>query len=208
MRTKDGPDHSSAPPDVRVEAIAITVAPAAHLLRRRLARVKVRHAARVIACVAFALVALGTPIATALLSSSASRTGSAGLVQVPAAEKAAIAAAFGYPYPLRCLTVTVSTGDPDYARAFIDRTKGCGRYRGYINASFHRVAGVWRLVLDEGQLYVPNSLLTPPEAGLCELPVLSVRKSLVRARPSSSWRERAPVRATASPGRTRCPGAP
>lgn len=163
MRTNDSPDHPSAPPDVRVEAIAITVVPAAqgHLLRRRLVRVKVRHAVRVVGWVAFALAALGTLIATALPSSSASLTGSAGLAQARASEKAAIAAAFGYPYPLRCLTVTVSTSDPDYALAFIDRTKGCERYHGYINASFHKVAGSWRLVLDEGQLYVPNSLLTP-----------------------------------------------
>jgi len=130
-------------------------------LRRRLARVKIRHGARAALCVAFGLAALGTLIATALPSSSASRRGWAELTHAPAAVKTAIAAAFGYPYPLRCLTVTVSASDPDYARAFINRTDGCDLYHGYIDASFHRVAGAWRLVLDEGQLYVPNSLLTP-----------------------------------------------
>jgi hypothetical protein len=30
-----------------------------------------------------------------------------------------------------------------------------------VNASFHRVGGAWRLVLDEGQLFVPNRLLRP-----------------------------------------------
>jgi len=116
---------------------------------------------RRLGCVALALAALGTLIATASPGSSTSRRGSARPAQARAAEKAAIAAAFGYPYPLWCVTVAVSATDPDYARAFIDRTKGCGRYHGYINASFHGVAGAWRLVLDEGQLYVPNSLLTP-----------------------------------------------
>jgi hypothetical protein len=119
------PEPSIAPPDVRVVAIAITVVPAVHghSLRRRLARVKVRHRARVVLCVAFALAALGTLIATTWPSGSANRRGSAGLRRTRASQKAAIAAAFGYPYPLRWLTVTVSASDPDYARASVDRTK-------------------------------------------------------------------------------------
>jgi hypothetical protein len=163
MRTAPRPDHSSASPDLRVEAIAIKVVPTVHghSLWRRLTRLKVRRGARGVLWVALALAALGALIATALPSSSASRRGSAGLARAPGAEKAAIAAAFGYPYPLRCLTITISAGDPDYARAFIDRTRGCRQYHGYINASFHRVAGAWRLVLDEGQLYVPNNFLMP-----------------------------------------------
>lgn len=163
MGSKQLPEPSSEFADVRVEAIAITVVPAVHghSLRRRLARVKVRHRSRVVLCVAFALAALGTLIATTWPSGFASRRGSAGVHRARAGEKAAIAAAFGYPYPLRCLTVTVSGSDPDFARAFVDRTKGCGGYHGYISASFHRIAGAWRLMFDEGQLYVPNSLLTP-----------------------------------------------
>ena len=166
MRSKQLPEPSIAPPDVRVVAIAITVVPAVHghSLRRRLARVKVRHRARVGLCVAFALAALGTLISTPWPSGSASRRGSAGLHPTGASEKTAIAAAFGYPYPLRCLTVTVSASDPDYAQASVDRTKACERYHGYINAGFHRIAGEWRLMLDEGQLYVPNNLLTSSPA--------------------------------------------
>ena len=163
MGSEQLPEHSSEFADVRVEAIAITVVPAVHghSLRRRLARVKVRHQARVVLCAAFALAALGTLIAITWPSGSAGRRGSVARYQARAPEKAAIAAAFGYPYPLRCLTVTVSASDPDFARAFVDRTKGCGGYHGYISASFHRIDGAWRLMLDEGQLYVPNSLLTP-----------------------------------------------
>lgn len=76
---------------------------------------------------------------------------------------AAVAAAFGYPQ--RCLSIAISAAEPDYASAHVDRGGGCGNYRGYINASFHRVDGVWRLILDEGQLFVPNRLLTPAPAG-------------------------------------------
>jgi hypothetical protein len=75
------------------------------------------------------------------------------------ADAAAVAAAFGY--PRRCLRIAISAADPDYATAHVDRTGTCGAYRGYLNASLHRVGGVWRLVLDEGQLFVPNALLSP-----------------------------------------------
>ncbi len=68
-----------------------------------------------------------------------------------------MAAAFGY--PLRCLRVTISAGDPVYARAHVDHSAACARYHGYLNASFHRIDGTWRLILDEGQLFVPNDRL-------------------------------------------------
>lgn len=79
-----------------------------------------------------------------------------------AAGPAAIAAAFGYPQ--RCLAITISATNPDYANAHLEREHGCGNYHGYVNASLHRVDGVWRLVLDEGQLFVPNNLLIPCDA--------------------------------------------
>ncbi|HTX32843.1 MAG TPA: hypothetical protein VMD09_15775 [Solirubrobacteraceae bacterium] len=84
---------------------------------------------------------------------------------LPLAERRAIAGALGYPYPLRCLTIAVSADDPDYATAEIDRRTGCGQYRGYIYASLHRVGGGWRLLLDEGQLYIGNLLSGPPTTG-------------------------------------------
>jgi hypothetical protein len=70
---------------------------------------------------------------------------------------AGVAAAFGY--PSRCLNVTISASAPTYAQAEIVRRPTCPLYRGYIDATFHRVDGRWRLVLDEGQLFVPNRLL-------------------------------------------------
>jgi hypothetical protein len=68
-----------------------------------------------------------------------------------------VAAAYGV--PVRCLGVTISSHEPDYAQAHVDRTGGCARYHGYVNASFHRIDGSWRLTLDEGQLFVPNDEL-------------------------------------------------
>ncbi len=114
---------------------------------------------------------LGASLAAVLVGGS-SRTGApaaaaAARVATPAAA-AEIAAAYGY--PLRCLRITIAAADPAYARAHLNRTSagGCARYRGYLNASFHRVGGTWRLILDEGQLFVPNDLLARcPETG-CE----------------------------------------
>ncbi len=77
----------------------------------------------------------------------------------PANHAAAAGVAAAYGYPLRCLTVTISAGYPAYAAAHVDRGRGCARYHGYVNASFHRIDGSWRLLLDEGQLFVPNDLL-------------------------------------------------
>ena len=82
------------------------------------------------------------------------------LVPIDAAP-ARVAAAYGY--PARCLRVVVSASDPAYASAHVDRRRACRSYRGYVNASFHLVRGAWRLVLDEGQLFVPNGLLVPAE---------------------------------------------
>lgn len=128
----------------------------------RLAGIRVRHVARTAAAVALVLAAtLG--ITLALQSGQKSRRAGAPRARVSGAERTAIAAALGYPYPVRCLTITISDTNPDYALANVDRTNGCGRYHGYLNASLHRVDGAWRLLLDEGQLFVPNSLLAPGE---------------------------------------------
>jgi hypothetical protein len=176
MAKEKTPERSIAPSRVTV---TITVPPPVRgrPFRERLADIGLLHRARTAGAAALAVGGLGAIIAIALPQGSqtgrsaglqGSRT--SGVVRMrPAhargAEKAAIAAAFGYPYPLRCLTITIAAGNPDYARANVDRTNGCGRYRGYVNASFHRVDGTWRLVLDEGQLFVPNALLIPCQGG-------------------------------------------
>jgi hypothetical protein len=165
------PERSARPTEVTVISITMAGPPPrrGRPLREQLSRIAVRHKALTALAVTLAVAALATIGATSLERGGPSRPTA---VQVPAGQRAQIAAALGYPYPLRCLSITISTGAPDYARADIDRTNGCGRYRGYINASLHRVGGAWRLTLDEGQLFVPNSLLRPcsPGATACGRP--------------------------------------
>jgi hypothetical protein len=147
--------------DDRVTTVTVTVLPSsAGRFRERLGRIVVLHWVRFALATAVALAAAGVIIAAAQQSTRKSRPTAARRVVAADAERTAIAAAYGYPYPARCLTIAIFPANPDYARADIDRTEGCGRYHGYLNASFHRVDGTWRLELDEGQLFVPNSLLT------------------------------------------------
>jgi len=170
MAEKETAARSSKPPEVTVTFVSPPVS--GHPRRKRLTDMVPRWARNAVGA-ALALAALGAIIAVALQPSRTTRPAGERVAQVQGAEKAvmadraaiaaraAIAGAIGYPYPRRCLTITISPGIPDFARASVDRTAGCGRYRGYLNASFHLVDGGWRLVLDEGQLFVPNRLLTP-----------------------------------------------
>jgi hypothetical protein len=152
--------------DDRVTTVTVTVLPSrAGRLRERLGGVLVVHRARLAVATAVAIAVVGALIATVEQSTRKSPAAGARRATVPDAERAAIAAAYGYPYPARCVTIAIFPANPDYARADIDRTTGCGRYHGYLNASFHRVDGTWRLELDEGQLFVPNSLLTACAVG-------------------------------------------
>jgi hypothetical protein len=132
--------HVDAPADVRV---TVTTGPRGE-----------RPGSRTAFSAALLIALLG---AIAAGVSLADRGGGARTAGDPRAAAPAVAAAFGY--PLRCLTVTIYPSDPSYARAHVDPSRGCERYGGYVNASFHLVRGTWRLVLDEGQLFVPNRLL-------------------------------------------------
>src|SRR5438105_8374692 len=163
MAKEKTPERSAGSPEVIVISITETQLSAVRgsPLSRRLAGSRTRVAL----AIALASGVLGTIVATAVHNGARSRSTGAHHAQPQPAEKAAIAAALGYPYPPRCLTVAISTSNPEYARAAVDRTKGCGRYHGYLNASLDRVDGTWRLVLDEGQLFVPNSLFTPCRPG-------------------------------------------
>lgn len=57
-----------------------------------------------------------------------------------------VAAAYGY--PTRCLSVTISSIDPAFARADFNHASPCGRYAGYPTAIFHVIHGGWRPVLE------------------------------------------------------------
>ena len=158
MAEEKAPDRSGATADGPSEVWITMVPPdggGAPLPERLAARVF--GSARPIFALMLALAALGAALWGALEGERPARGGA------PAAEThaalAGIAAAYGY--PPRCLSVTLSASNPAYAHAHIDQRGRCARYRGYINASFHRIDGAWRLVLDEGQLFVPNRFLVP-----------------------------------------------
>jgi hypothetical protein len=163
MASEATPDRPTRPPELTVMSITMVGPPPgrARPLSERLSRTTVRR--RALAAVAVTLAVAAAAIATTALL----RGGPSGPTAEPVrpGQRAQIAAALGYPYPLRCLAITISASAPDYARANIKRTNGCGRYHGYINASLHQVDGAWRLMLDEGQLFVPNSLLSPCPRG-------------------------------------------
>jgi hypothetical protein len=163
MAKEETAERSTRSPEAIVISITVMDPPPSRgrPFRKRPGHVSVLYRALTAVSAALALAALGAVITTALPTNRATRpAGTPRAPQIPYGERAAIAGALGYPYPLRCLTITISATNPDYARADVDRTNGCGRYRGYINASLRRADGTWRLVLDEGQLFVPNSLLS------------------------------------------------
>ena len=153
------PRRSSGTPAATVMSVTIREVPRV--------RGRPRRGTHIAVGVALVLISLVAIIAVAAQSNRTGRPAGVGRIRVPESERQAIAAALGYPYPLRCLTITISDSIADYARANVDHTNGCARFRGYLNASLHRVDGAWRLVLDEGQLFVANSLLAPtrPEVG-------------------------------------------
>jgi hypothetical protein len=151
------PDVSGRPAvDPSQVQISITVAPGRRArIRRRLASRGPLVSPRAVGRLLLTIAALGAAAAGALVGARGSSRDRAS----PAnhAEAAGVAAAYGY--PLRCLTVKISASYPAYAAAHVARGRGCARYHGYVNASFHRIDGSWRLLLDEGQLFVPNDLL-------------------------------------------------
>lgn len=158
MASEETPERLTPSPRAVVISITVTEPPPRGTgLRERLSRIVVPRRALAVVAVALALAAVGAILATALRGTEATRRAE----QLPPGQVAAIAGQLGYPYPLRCLAITISPSDPDYARADVERTDACARYHGYVNASLHRVDGAWRLVLDEGQLFVPNALLSP-----------------------------------------------
>jgi hypothetical protein len=66
-----------------------------------------------------------------------------------------------------CLSVVVSTVDPTYARADLDRRRPCGRYGWSVTAIFHRAGGTWRRALYASSYGCPVRVL--PQAVQREL---------------------------------------
>src|SRR6201995_2736810 len=130
MARKQKREGSARPPAMIVTSITVVDLPEPDRrpLRARLAgfggprraRVGVVLGAGLIAIAAIALIGLVSGLGTGTHRAS----------EVTSSERAAIARALGYPYPLRCLTIAVFADDPDYATAELDRTDACAQYRG------------------------------------------------------------------------------
>jgi len=164
MAREPQPQRQARPSDLPSRlSVTVTVVPTGPA--RRTGEMRVRLATP--ALVQCAALALATVMAVAASVALALTGGGTGAVTrpnaVPQRADAALAAAFGYPE--RCLRIAVSAANPDFASVHVQRTGACGNYRGYVNASFHRVDGAWRLIFDEGQLFVPNGLLAPLHVG-------------------------------------------
>ncbi len=124
--------------------IRIISSPSARRLRERIIRLSVLAGVRIPAGLAVALAVVGAFLCVALPtgSTNASRATRAALAR--SRGPAGVAAAYGY--PARCLSITISTHDPAYARADFDHASPCGRYDGPVTAILERVDGAWRRV--------------------------------------------------------------
>jgi hypothetical protein len=98
----------------------------------------------VIAGVVLLVVTIGAIVADALGGDHpGARSEASALARDPG--PTGVAAAYGY--PLRCLSVTIATRDPAYARADFGPGTQCGRFHLYVTAIFRRVDGAWRRAL-------------------------------------------------------------
>ncbi|MBV9425967.1 MAG: hypothetical protein JOZ98_23885 [Solirubrobacterales bacterium] len=112
-------------------------------------------------------------IATVVASLPGDRVGGPGAVPALARLPGPAGVAAAYGFPRRCLTVTVLSRDPGYARADFNRGTECGRYNGDVTAIFERVAGAWRPVLHAVEYVCPvRSLPSAVQAQLavCQQP--------------------------------------
>ena len=85
-------------------------------------------------------------------------------------ESGATGVAAAYGYPPRCISVTISTIDPSFARADFDHRSPCGRYAGYSTAIFRRVDQEWQPVLEAVSYPCPVGRIPPAvqrELGVC-----------------------------------------
>ena len=157
MAEEKAPERSVGPSDVEVISVTISVLPAdeRRQLLERLAGVGVLGRGRAFLAAGVVLAALGAIVAIGSESSHgrAPRADRADLQGT----RASRAPAFGYPYPPRCMSMTISDIKPVYV-AEVERANGCVGYDGSVTASFHRAHGSWTLRLGEPQLFASNSL--------------------------------------------------
>jgi hypothetical protein len=149
-RTPDQPDGLAQAPS----SVQVTVLPGPRdrgrerIGRRSIAAGALRRApisahVLVIIAVALVVVTIGAIVAAPRGHGTSAPPEPSALARNPG--PAGVAAAYGY--PLHCLSVTISTRNPAYARADFDRGTQCGRFHLYVTAIFHRVDGAWRRAL-------------------------------------------------------------
>jgi hypothetical protein len=151
-RPSDGRDEGSDPRS-EVE-VTVVVRARRRPLRERLDAVRLPIRARLLAAV---LAVVGALLAGGLVAAGSIGLGGERDATSPGGPRAAVAAA--YRYPANCLTVTISTTDPTYARAELDRVSPCWRYGVYVTAIFHRVGGSWRPLLNSSRYSCPVASL-------------------------------------------------
>lgn len=147
MAQRTTPDRrgSLADPPSQVQ---VTVVPGPHgAVRGRLAHLRRVLRPALFAGLAVTAAAVGTVLLVVGRNGHAARaSGDVRIALSRAAAPPGVAAV--YRYPLGCLGVTLSAADPAYASAHLDRGSPCWRYGVYVTAIFHRVDGVWRLMLE------------------------------------------------------------
>lgn len=155
MAKFDGRDSEAEPATGPVEMEVFISRPAT--ARRRASPTTARRASYGAILVS---VLIAAAIAGAIVASrDQRRTGVAQREPAAARDAGPAGVAAAYRHPLRCLSVSFATSDPDFARADFDRASPCGRYDGYATAIFQRVDGRWRSVLDSTSYACPVSTL-------------------------------------------------
>ncbi len=135
-------DQTAYPP-AEVE-VTVIPGPRGGSLEQRLPRIRVPAVVCGVVATVLALAALGA--AFALRGGGRTSRGLADEAAAPVAGAlpGAAGVAAAYSYPLDCLSVTISSRDPAYATARLDRASPCWRYGDWGVAVFRRVDGAWR----------------------------------------------------------------
>jgi hypothetical protein len=124
--------------------VRIISSPGTRRVRERISSLSVVAGVRIPAALAVALAVVGAFIYVAVPTGSTNVSRATRAALARSRGPAGVAAAYGY--PARCLSITISTRDPAYARADFDHATPCGRYDGPVTAILERLDGAWRRV--------------------------------------------------------------
>jgi hypothetical protein len=110
-------------------------------------------------------------VANQVIGTTAPRPEAQALAQAQASTPGPVGVAAAYRYPRNCLDVTIDAANPAFAAVRLNRVSPCWRYGVYVTAIFHRVAGVWRMVLDATGTGCPMRSVPAPvraQLGMCD----------------------------------------